>query len=118
MPVRRFARAQANLEQPAVLFAVLRAPARLELVARLATDGAQSITRLTEGRNPTRQAVSKPLRVLAAAGLVHSAASGREHRWAAEPRRLDIARCFLDTKAQQWDDRLSALQRHLQDRGG
>ena len=44
-----------------------------------------SITQLTSGTEITRQAVTKHLRVLAAAGLVRDVKVGRERLWEFEP---------------------------------
>jgi DNA-binding transcriptional ArsR family regulator len=96
----------------APVFAALGDETRLRLVARLCTGGPQSIARLTEGADVTRQAVTKHLRVLEDAGLVHGSREGRESVWEIEPRRLDEARRALDLISSQWDaaiDRLRAL---------
>jgi DNA-binding transcriptional ArsR family regulator len=68
------------------------APAARALSAR----GPQSIKRLVVGSAVTRQAVTKHLRVLAGAGLVHDVRRGREHIWELDPDGLDPARRWLD----------------------
>jgi DNA-binding transcriptional ArsR family regulator len=112
------ARWRAPHEQSAPLFAALGDPTRLELVARLADGRAQSITHLTRGLRVSRQAVSKHLRVLADAGLVSSAPTGRENRWTLAPRRIEVAQRFLELMAARWDRRLEALERHLDETRG
>jgi DNA-binding transcriptional ArsR family regulator len=97
----------------APVFAALGDETRLRLVARLCTGGPQSIARLTAGSQVTRQAVTKHLLVLAEAGLVRSVRQGREHRWALKPEPLEVARRYLDLMAEQWAQRLEALERHL-----
>src|SRR5262245_64096448 len=82
--------------EAAPLFAALGDETRLRVVARLCEEGPLSITRLTEGADVSRQAVTKHLRVLADAGLVRSAREGRENVWELEPRRLAEARRLLD----------------------
>jgi DNA-binding transcriptional ArsR family regulator len=69
-----------------------------------------SITRLTEGSRVTRQAVTKHLRVMQRAGLVHSTRRGRESVWQLEQLRLEEARRYLDLIAKQWDDALGRLR--------
>jgi DNA-binding transcriptional ArsR family regulator len=94
------------------MFAALGDETRLALVAQLCTEGPQSIVRLTEGARVTRQAVTKHLEVLAAAGLVKSEREGRERIWEVQPKRLEAARGYLDQISSQWDaaiDRLRAL---------
>jgi len=73
-----------------------------------------SITQLTSGTDITRQAVTKHLGVLAAAGLVRDVKVGRERRWEFEPAQLDEARRSLEAIAQQWDLALAKLKRAVE----
>jgi DNA-binding transcriptional ArsR family regulator len=104
------------LEDSAFVFAALGDPTRLRLVARLCDGGPLSIARLTSESDFTRQAITKHLRVLADAGLVHVARQGRETRWEMDPRQLEVARRYLDRIAVRWDDRLQALKQHVEKR--
>ncbi|MEO6968675.1 MAG: metalloregulator ArsR/SmtB family transcription factor [Rhodanobacteraceae bacterium] len=99
-----------TLQKNASIFAALGDPTRLRLVAALCTGSALSIAQLTSGTDITRQAVTKHLRVLADAGLVHGVKLGRERRWELEPSRIDDARRSLDAIAQQWDQALTKLK--------
>ncbi len=65
-----------------------------------------SITQLTSGTEISRQAVTKHLGVLAAAGLVRDVKVGRERLWEFEPAQLDEARRTLELIGQQWDHAL------------
>ncbi len=98
------------LRDPAVVFAALGDRTRLELVARLCAGGPLSITRLSEGTQVTRQAITKHLTTLAEAGLVRDIWAGRERLWEAEPRRLDEARRCLERISGQWDEALARLK--------
>lgn len=69
-----------------------------------------SITRLTSGSRVTRQAISKHLRVLEAAGVVRSKRRGRESLWQLQQRRLHEARRYLDVISGQWDEALGRLR--------
>lgn len=96
----------------AAVFAALGDDTRLALVARLSSGGPQSIMRLTEGADVTRQAVTKHLEALAEAGLVRSSKDGRERIWELQTRRLADAQQYLDEISSQWDraiDRLRAF---------
>src|SRR2546422_8952184 len=62
----------------APVFAALGDETRLSLVAVLCGGQPRSISQLTEGSRLTRQAITKHLRVLESAGVVHSVRSGRE----------------------------------------
>ena len=99
-----------RVEHAAPIFAALGDETRLALVSRLGTSGPLSITRLTEGSNVTRQAVTKHLQVLAGAGLVRDEWRGRERLWVFEAARLAEARRCLDVISSQWDDALSRLK--------
>ena len=111
MSRRRDARAAVvALAAAAPVFAALADPTRLRLLARLGEGGAQSIARLTEGGDVTRQAVTKHLHVLADAGLVRDLKVGRERRWEFEPAHLEEARRSLEAIARQWDQALARLK--------
>ena len=73
-----------------------------------------SITQLTSGTDITRQAITKHLDVLAAAGLVRDLKVGRERLWEFEPAQLDEARRSLEVIAQQWDRALARLKRTVE----
>ena len=73
-----------------------------------------SITQLTSGTDITRQAITKHLDVLAAAGLVRDVKVGRERLWEFEPTQLDEARRSLEAIARQWDHALEKLKRAVE----
>lgn len=99
-----------GLARAAPVFAALGDETRLELVARLCTSGPMSITRLTEGGNVTRQAVTKHLHVLEEAGLARGRRVGRDHVWEIDARRFDEARRWLDFIEGRWDGALARLK--------
>ena len=104
------AKKNATLRNSAPIFAALGDETRLRLVAALCPGGALSIAQLTAGTEVTRQAVTKHLQVLAAAGLVRDIKAGRERLWEFESTRLDQARRSLDAIGQQWDHALAKLK--------
>jgi DNA-binding transcriptional ArsR family regulator len=69
-----------------------------------------SITQLTSGTEISRQAITKHLGVLAAAGLVRDVKIGRERMWEFEPTQLDEARRSLELIGRQWDHALAKLK--------
>jgi DNA-binding transcriptional ArsR family regulator len=103
-----------TLQRAAPVFAALGDATRLRLVALLCAGGAMSIAQLTSGTDISRQAVTKHLQVLADAGLVRDAKSGRERLWELEPSRLDEARRSLDAIAAQWDAALGRLKNFVE----
>jgi DNA-binding transcriptional ArsR family regulator len=109
-PRRRAASTSSPPHSCAPLFAALGDEMRLRLIAVLCAGGAMSITQLTSGTEITRQAITKHLDVLAAAGLVRDVKIGRERLWEFEPEQLGEARRWLEHIGRQWDHALGKLK--------
>jgi DNA-binding transcriptional ArsR family regulator len=99
----------------APVFAALGDETRLRLVSRLCDGGPQSITRLTAGSAVSRQAITKHLRLMEAAGLVSGTRRGREQVWQLRRQRLAEARRHLEQISRQWDDALARLRALVED---
>lgn len=99
----------------APIFAALGDETRLLLISRLCHDGPMSITRLTDGTNVTRQAITKHLEVMRKAGLVRNTRRGRERIWQLEQRRLNQARHCLELISKQWDEGLGRLKKFVEE---
>jgi DNA-binding transcriptional ArsR family regulator len=110
-------RASAGLAAAAPVFAALGDETRLQVVAQLCREGPLPIARLSDGSHVTRQAVTKHLHALAAAGLVRGRGPGRRRGrvWELQPHRLDDARRWLDRISQQWDDALERLRAFVEE---
>src|SRR5258706_34914 len=98
----------------APLFAALGDATRLQLVARLGADGPLSTVTLGAGTRITRQALDKPLRALADAGLVEGT-RGRPRVWRLRPRRIEEARRSLDRISREWDAALERLRAFVEE---
>jgi DNA-binding transcriptional ArsR family regulator len=98
----------------ATFFAALGDTTRLGLVTRLCDSGPTSITKLSEGSQITRQAITKHLRVMEEAGLLHSTRHGRERLWVLDRRRIRDARRYLKAISRQWDDALDRLRNPIE----
>jgi DNA-binding transcriptional ArsR family regulator len=94
----------------ASVFAALGDETRLALIGKLSHGRPQSISRLAEGSALTRQAITKHLRVLQGAGVVHSVRAGRESLFAFRPAPLKEAQAYLERVAGQWEDALARLK--------
>ena len=92
------------------VFFALGDETRLKLVAILCAGGAFSITQLTVTTHLTRQAVTKHLQVLAAAGIVRDVRSGRERLWQLDPAQVEEARRSLEVIGRQWEQSLARLK--------
>ena len=107
------ARRQAHV--PASVFAALGDSTRLSLVARLSRGKPASIAQLTEGSKLTRQAITKHLRVLERAGIVHSLRTGRQSLFEFDPRPIEEIKTYLDIVSKEWDQALARLRSFVED---
>jgi DNA-binding transcriptional ArsR family regulator len=100
----------AQRQAPAHLFAALGDKTRLLLVAKLCGGQPRSISQLTEGSRLTRQAITKHLRVLERARIVHSVRAGRESLFEFNPEPVEEIKQYLDFVSGQWDEALARLK--------
>jgi DNA-binding transcriptional ArsR family regulator len=107
--------AKLRVADAAVLFAALGDETRLRLLRQLSETGPASISALAQNFRVSRQAITKHLRFLAVASIIHGKRAGREHVWALNPARLAQAQRCLDIIARGWDDALGRLKAHLED---
>lgn len=94
----------------ATVFAALGDETRLLLVAKLGRGQSCSISQLTKGSRLTRQAITKHLRVLEKAQIVHGVRSGRESQFELNPEPIEELKRYLDRVSEQWDQALSRLK--------
>jgi|SRR5580704_15580588 DNA-binding transcriptional ArsR family regulator len=107
---KRLSGGAAKRQRRAPVFAALGDETRLSLVAKLCGGQPYSISQLTRGSRLTRQAITKHLRVLERAGIVHSVRAGRESRFEFDPQPLVGIKEYLDFVSEQWDQALSRLK--------
>jgi DNA-binding transcriptional ArsR family regulator len=105
----------AGREPRALVFAALGDATRLALVAKLCKGQSYSISQLTEGSRLTRQAITKHLRVLENAGIVHSFRTGRESQFGFDPKPFAGMIEYLDFVSGQWDQELARLKSSVED---
>ena len=99
----------------APLFAALGDETRLSLIRRLSGGVPRSISQLTAGSKLTRQAVTKHLRVLERAGIVHGIRAGRESRFELDTAPFEEIKSYLDQVSEQWDQALARLKSFVED---
>jgi DNA-binding transcriptional ArsR family regulator len=92
------------------VFAALGDTTRLLLVAKLSRGQPRSISQLTEGSKLTRQAITKHLRVLENAGIVHNVHAGRESLFEFDLEPVAGASEYLRFVSEQWDQALARLK--------
>jgi DNA-binding transcriptional ArsR family regulator len=100
------------------VFGALADPTRRRLVETLARGGTVTATRLAEQLPISRQAVAKHLAALRGAELVTSTRVGRETRYELRPQPLDDAAGWIQMVSAEWGERLDALRRSVEARGG
>jgi len=99
----------------AAVFAALGDATRLSLIAKLCRGEPRSISQLTERSKLTRQAITKHLRVLESARIVHSVHAGRENLFQFNPEPVAELREYLGFVSEQWDQALSRLKSFVED---
>lgn len=93
------------------LWSAIGEPTRRRMLDLLLVGGAGTATSLSEQLPVTRQAVTKHLRVLDQAGLVHGTAAGRERRYQVDQAQLARAVAQLTSVGASWDARLRRVKR-------
>ena len=93
------------------LWSAIGDPSRRRVLDLLVSNGEVSASWLAGHVPFSRQAVSKHLVVLEAAGLVSRRKTGREVLYQVEPDRLDQAARAMADLAAQWDRRLGTIKR-------
>lgn len=86
---------------------------RRAMLERLRTEGPLSVSALSAPLPMTRQAVTKHLDLLEAAGLIRNERRGRERLHVLEAQPLQVVESWLAPYAAAWDRRLERLKRHL-----
>jgi DNA-binding transcriptional ArsR family regulator len=106
---------RAEFKAHAAVFAALGDETRLSLMGKLSNGPPQSISRLAEGSTLTRQAITKHLRVLEGAGVVHSMRFGRESLFEFRPEPLRELHSYLERVSGQWEHALARLKSFVED---
>ncbi|BBH24579.1 transcriptional regulator [Paenibacillus baekrokdamisoli] len=95
------------------VFQAIADPTRRQ-VLKLLVDHEMPVNVISSHFPMSRTAVSKHLRILAAAGLVKERKVGRETRYRLEPEPLQDLQRWLDFYSRFWENKLTALQRYVE----
>lgn len=96
------------------LFKAIADPTRREIFhALVIATSALSITQISNQFEMTRQGVTKHIKTLEEAGLVHIKAEGRERFCNANPKELQEVNKWLKFYEQFWDDKMGSLGDYL-----
>lgn len=107
---------EARAADPVPVFAALGDPTRAAILRRLAREGRLSLTQLARGAPITRQAISRHVAVLEAAGLVAARREGRKLQLTLHPAPLTRAADWLAEVGAAWDGALDRLARQVEER--
>jgi DNA-binding transcriptional ArsR family regulator len=99
----------------APLFDALGDANRLRIVGRLCDGGPSSTSQVTQAVSVTRQAATKHLEMLEAAGLVVSSRRGRERIWTLQTQPLIDAGNYLTQLSRRWDGAIDRLRAYVED---
>jgi DNA-binding transcriptional ArsR family regulator len=105
-----------SVRRPPTATAVFRAvadPTR-RAILDLLLDGERTVGEITERFDVSRPAVSKHLRVLRGARLIHARREGRQRLCALEPEPLRAIDAWLEGYRREWQSRLARLKRHVE----
>jgi DNA-binding transcriptional ArsR family regulator len=108
-----------------MVFAALGDETRLALVTKLSDGARYSIAELSDfqrdysagsgGPVLTRQAITKHLRVLERARLVHGVRAGRENLFVLDPRPIVEMKAYLELVSREWDEALARLRAFVEE---
>ncbi len=101
--------------EAAPLFDALGDPNRLRIVVRLCDGGPSSTSQVTQAVSVTRQAATKHLELLEAAGLVASSRRGRARIWTLQTQQLIDAGDYLTRLSRRWDAAIERLRAYVED---
>lgn len=96
-----------------LVFAALADPTRRDVLQLIGDRGEASATQLAAELPVSRQAITKHLGGLAAAGLVAERRNGREVLYRLTPAPMSEAMSWMAEVGGEWDRRLGRLRRHL-----
>jgi DNA-binding transcriptional ArsR family regulator len=97
------------------LFSALGGHNRLRIVVRLCDGGPSSTSQVTQSVSVSRQAATKHLELLEAAGLVISSRRGRERIWTLQTQPLLQAGDYLTQLSRRWDAAINRLRAYVED---
>lgn len=99
----------------ATVFGALGDPHRLDMVIGLCEGGPSSTMQVAHSVPLSRQAATKHLEVLEAAGVVRSSKQGRERIWAVEAQPLAAAGDYLAALSRRWDVAIERLRAFVEE---
>jgi DNA-binding transcriptional ArsR family regulator len=94
------------------VFTALAHPLRRDIVERL-SGGAATIGEVTNGFGVSKPTVSRHVKLLEDAGVVHRAVDGRTHRLTLRPEALAAASGWIDVQRARWERLFDVVGEYL-----
>src|SRR5215212_5478253 len=95
------------------VFSAVADPTRRAILDRLRR-GPAPVNELASGFRVSRPAVSKHLRILRTARLVHERKEGRQRIYELEPQRIQEVAKWAEEYRRFWQQNIASLKRHLE----
>ena len=95
-------------------FAALAHPTRRAILTRLATRGSASVSDLAEPFDVSLMAISKHLKIMGEAGLIHREKDGRVRRCSFDPGSIEVASDWIEEHRKFWTQQLDSLAAFLE----
>jgi len=99
------------------VFSALADPTRRKMLARLAQEE-MSVAELSKPFKVTKSAITKHVKVLESAGLLHRTVEGRVHRCRLDPKSLAAVSDWVKFYEKFWNKKLDALETYLSESDG
>ena len=95
-----------------LIFKAVSDPTRRAILAALEERPA-TVTEIAEHFPTSLNAISKHIKMLERAGLIHRKVSGREHHCSLRTKPMHQAATWIEHYRQFWEVRLESLERHI-----
>ena len=99
----------------AQIYKALGDPIRLEIVQRLSARPTWTVGELSSNLGISRQGARKQIQVLVDADVVHLEQRGRQTDATLDTKTLQTAQAFIAKLERQWDNRLAALKKYVEE---
>lgn len=96
-------------------FKALAHPLRRSIVERL-SGGAATVGEVTRGFEVSKPTISRHLKLLEEAGVVHRKVEGRTHRLALQPETLAETSDWIESQRRRWERIFDAVDEYLGER--
>ncbi|MBV7331458.1 metalloregulator ArsR/SmtB family transcription factor [Chloroflexi bacterium TSY] len=96
-------------------FQALANPTRRQILTHLTT-GQSTVLEIAEQFEMSLNGVSKHLKILEQAGLIHRDIQGRTHYCSLKPEGLEQASEWIEYHRRFWENRIDALEQFLEDK--